>query len=120
MAQRWHDRAERYRSLSKEFAQRGFYPESCFFAHQAVEFLLKGRLIELSGSRPYTHSILALIRQLSSLMNKELSEDVTKCAKVLTEQYIESRYPDAKMLDYDRGDAEECVRCMELVFSYVA
>ena len=98
---------------------RGFYSEACFFAHQAVEFYIKGRLIELTGSRPYTHSIVALLEQLLSILQRRPSDEVVRCAKLLTEQYIGSRYPDARMLDYDRGDAEECLRCMELVLSNV-
>ncbi|MGC8544158.1 MAG: HEPN domain-containing protein, partial [Vulcanisaeta sp.] len=35
------------------------------------------------------------------------------------EQYIGSRYPDVRMLDYDKDDAEDCLRCMEMVMNYV-
>ncbi|GAB6943478.1 HEPN domain-containing protein [Vulcanisaeta sp. JCM 14467] len=119
MASRWYARAERYRALSRDMLNRGFYPEACFFAQQATEFYLKGRLIELTGSRLYTHSIIALLNQVDSILNKPLNDEVIRCAKLLTEQYIGSRYPDARMLDYDRTDAEDCVKCMEMVMSYV-
>ncbi len=98
---------------------RGLYNEACFFAHQAVEFYIKGKLIELTGSRPYTHSIAALLEQLLGILQRRPNGEVVKCAKLLTEQYVSSRYPDARMLDYDRDDAEECLRCMELVLSNV-
>ncbi|MGC9179732.1 MAG: HEPN domain-containing protein [Vulcanisaeta sp.] len=62
----------------------GFYPETCFFAQQAVEFYLKGKLIELTGSRLYTYSIIALLNQVVSILNKPLSNDIIKCAKLLT------------------------------------
>ena len=119
MASRWYARANRYRELSRDMLGRSYYPEACFFAQQAVEFYLKGRLIELTGSRLYTHSIVTLLRQVASVLNKPLSDDIIRCAKLLTEQYIGSRYPDARMLDYDRADAEDCVKCMEMVMNYV-
>jgi len=90
-----------------------------FFAQQAAEFYLKGKLIELTGSRLYTHSIVALLNQVISILNKPLSNDIIKCAKLLAEQYIGSRYPDVRMLDYDKDDAEDCLRCMEMVMNYV-
>ncbi|WP_439959501.1 HEPN domain-containing protein [Vulcanisaeta thermophila] len=38
-----------------------------------------------------------------------------RCAKLLSEHYIGARYPNARLLDY----AEECIKCMELVFQHV-
>lgn len=43
----------------------------------------------------------------------------SSAAPNLTEQYIASRYPDARMLEYDRGDGEECIKCMEELFHAV-
>ncbi|MGC9136365.1 HEPN domain-containing protein [Caldivirga sp.] len=119
MSSRWFNRAERYRELSRDMVNRGLYDEACFFAQQAVEFYIKGKLIELTGARPYTYSIVALLEQLLSILQRKPRGEVIKCAKTLTEQYISSRYPDARMLDYDRDDAEECIKCMELVLSNV-
>mgnify|MGYP001626454780 CR=1 FL=1 len=119
VAERWFRRGERYKALAYEFYQRGLYPEACFFAQQAAEFLLKGRLIEATGSRPYTHSIYHLVKMLFEALGAELGEGVARCAKYLTEQYIGSRYPDARMLDYDRWDAEQCIKCLEEVWRSV-
>jgi len=105
--------------LALELLQRGFYAETCFFAQQAAEFLLKARLIELTGSRPYTHSVLHLLELLARLLGREMGGDVVRCAKYLTEQYVASRYPDARLLDHDRADAEECIRCLELIHGVV-
>jgi len=119
VAERWYRRGERYKALAHEFHQRGLHPEACFFAQQAAEFLLKGRLIETTGSRPYTHSVYHLVKMLSEVLGTELEEDVARCAKYLTEQYIVSRYPDARMLDYDREDAEQCIKCLEKIWTSV-
>ncbi len=40
----------------------------------------------------YTHSIIALLNQVDSILNKPLNDEVIRCAKLLTEQYIGSRY----------------------------
>ncbi|WP_243679055.1 HEPN domain-containing protein [Vulcanisaeta distributa] len=89
------------------------------FAQQAAEFYLKGKLIELTGSRLYTYSIVTLLNQVASILSKPINNDLIRCAKLLTKQYIGSRYPDARMIDYDKDDAEDCLRCMEMVMNYV-
>ncbi|MGC8582986.1 MAG: HEPN domain-containing protein [Thermoproteus sp.] len=119
MADRWLSRAERYRALAVEFLQRGYYPEACLFAQQAAEFLLKGRLIEAIGSRPYTRSVYHLVKLLYESLGRGLDAEVVRCAKYLTEQYVGSRYPDARMLEHDREDAEECIKCLEVVWNSV-
>ena len=115
VAERWFRRAERYRELAEEMAGRGFYAEACFFAQQAAEFALKGLILALSGARPYTHSIYALLR----IAGIGAGEDLTRCAKLLTEQYIAARYPDARVEEYDELDAEECLRCMRVILRAV-
>ncbi|WP_243665847.1 HEPN domain-containing protein [Vulcanisaeta sp. JCM 16159] len=54
-----------------------------FFAQQVVDFYLKGKLIELTGSRLYTHSIVTLLNQAISILNKPINNDLIKCAKLL-------------------------------------
>lgn len=93
MASRWYARAERYRTLSRDMLNRGFYPpRSMLFAQQAAEFYLKGKLIELTGSRLYTYSIVTLLNQVASILSKPINNDLIRCAKLLTKQYIGSRY----------------------------
>jgi len=104
--EKWIERAKRYAALAREVATRGFYPEACLFAQQAA--YLKGLLIKATGARPYTHSILHLLRSYLTLSGREPSEEEAKCAKLLTEHYLGARYPDARMLEYDDKDAEEC------------
>lgn len=117
MGAKWIARAERYRQLSEEFFHRG--SRGVFFAQQAAEFYLKGRLVELAGIRPYTYSILHLLKLLAQAGGLQLDDAMVKCAKYLTEQYIGSSYPDARMLEYDREDAEECLRCMSAILGRV-
>ena len=105
--------------LARDMVSRGFYPEACLFAQQAAEFYLKGLLIKLTGSRPYTYSVLHLLRSYLSLLGREPDENVAMCAKLLSEQYIGARYPDARLLEYDRDDAEMCLKCLEVVLHAV-
>lgn len=119
MYERWLARARRYAELAKEMASRGLYPEACLFAQQAAEFHLKGLLIKATGSRPYTNSILHLLRSYLSILGREVGEEAVRCAKLLTEHYLGARYPDARLLEYDEGDAEECLRCLDVVLHAV-
>jgi len=115
--EKWIERAKRYAALAREMATRGFYPEACLFAQQAAELYLKGLLIKATGARPYTHSILHLLRSYLALSGREPGEEEARCAKLLTEHYLGARYPDARMLEYDAKDAEECLRCMDAVLN---
>lgn len=90
-----------------------------FFAQQAIELYLKGKLVELTGSRPYTYSILQLLSLLAQTLGVAVDVELARCAKYLTEQYIGARYPDARMLEHDRDDAEECIRCMTAIWGRV-
>jgi len=115
--EKWVERAMRYATLAREMAARGFYPEACLFAQQAAELYLKGLLIKATGARPYTHSILHLLKSYLALSGREPGEEETKCAKLLTEHHLGARYPDARMLEYDDKDAKECLRCMDAVLN---
>ena len=42
-----------------------------------------------------------------------------RCAEALEMHYIQARYPDARINDYRRWEAEEAIRCMEVVWNYV-
>lgn len=72
----------------------------------------------MTGSRPYTRSVLHLLRSLS-LLGREPDENAAMCAKLLSEQHVGARYPDARLLEYDRDDAETCLKCLEAVLHAV-
>ena len=94
------------------------YDIACFSCQQAVEFYLKGKIIEKSGSKPYTHSLVELLRILEEL-GHEVPEDIKKCAKRLAEHYTQARYPDARLTEYEREEAEEAIKCMERILEHV-
>lgn len=110
---RWFDRAERYYRLAHELFERGYYPESCFYAQQSIEFLLKGLMIKFLGVRPYTHDLIMIYESIKEFINRELDDKLRRCLKFLSEQYMGSRYPDVRIIEYDIGEARECIECLE-------
>jgi HEPN domain-containing protein len=100
-------------------SKRGAYDLACFLAQQSAEFLLKGVLIREVGARPLTHSLYEMAKRLALVRAVELSEDVAKCAKSLEEHYVQARYPDARLGPYERWEAEECLRCLEMLWRWI-
>lgn len=106
-----------------EYAEKdledGRYDSSSFFAQQAVEMLLKGVLLKITGARPYTHAISEMLNTLSSQYSTPVPEEIMKCAVKLERHYLSSRYPDALISEYNKWDAEEAIDCMRRIFCYV-
>ncbi|ABP50406.1 MULTISPECIES: HEPN domain-containing protein [Pyrobaculum] len=119
VAERWLDKARKFRDYAKEDLAIGRFDSAAFFAQQAVELLLKGVLIKLGGSRPLTHSVAELLQYLAELAGREAPPDVVRCAEALEQHYVQARYPDARINDYRKWEAEEAVKCMEVVWGYV-
>ncbi|MFP3174115.1 MAG: HEPN domain-containing protein [Vulcanisaeta sp.] len=95
------------------------FDSASFFAQQTIEMLFKGLLIKLTGTRPIIHSTAELLQYLAKTLNVQPLNDVMRCAEALEMHYIQARYPDARINDYRRWEAEEAIRCMEVVWSYV-
>ena len=73
-------------------------------------------LIKEVGARPMTHSLYEMAKRLSALKNAELGEEAAKCAKALEQHYVQSRYPDARIGEYERWEAETCLKCLEEIW----
>lgn len=102
----WIRKALRFRDYAEEDLRSGRYDSAAFFAQQAAEFLLKGVLIKLTGSRPLTHAVSELLAYLAKTLEKPVPEDVMKCAEALETHYIQARYPDARLNEYRKWEAE--------------
>lgn len=113
MHTRWIKRAERYYELAHRMFELRYYPEACFYAQQCIEFLLKGLSIKYVGARPYTHDLLVMYSGLREYLGVDVDEGKLYCLKYLTEHYIGSRYPDARISEYDLDDARRCIECLE-------
>ena len=66
-----------------------------------------------------THSTSELLAYLAKILDKSVPEDVMRCAESLESHYVQARYPDARLNEYRRWEAEEAVKCMESIWSYV-
>ena len=115
---RWFEKAERFRRAAYSELEAGRYDIACFMAQQAAELALKGCLIRLTGSRPYTH-LLSELLEILFRVSGERDEGALACARVLEEHHLQARYPNARMKDYLRAEAEEAIRCMEAILGYV-
>ncbi|MEM1597295.1 MAG: HEPN domain-containing protein [Pyrobaculum sp.] len=71
----------------------------------------KGVLIAKTGSS-VTHSVSELLHYLAKAFGEESSEEVARCA--VEQHYVQARYPDARVNDYRKWEAEEEVKCMEI------
>ena len=119
MADPWINKARRFRDYAREDLANNRFDSASFFAQQSVELLIKGLLIKLTGSRPITHLTSELLQYLMKLLGREAPQNVVRCAELLEQHYVQARYPDARINDYRRWEAEEAVKCMDLVWDYV-
>ncbi|AAL63799.1 conserved hypothetical protein [Pyrobaculum aerophilum str. IM2] len=115
----WIKKALRYRDYAREDLINNRYDSAAFFAQQSVEFLLKGVLIKLTGSRPLTHSLSELLALLAKVLGVSVPEEAMRCAEALESHYIQARYPDARLNEYRKWEGEEAVKCMEALWEYV-
>ncbi len=114
----WKTKAERFRKAAESEFEEGRYDVASFSAHQAVELYLKGIIIERTGSKPYTHLLTELLSILFELFGSR-DEKVMRCASSLEVHYLQARYPDSRLKDYTREEAEEALRCMEVILNFV-
>ncbi len=118
MTEKWFERSQMYQELASESLEKQRYDFSCYSAQQAVDFYLKGLLIQITGARPYSHSLTTLLRALAGT-GIEVPPRVTECARALSEHYLQARDPDARLNDYTREEAAEAIRRMEVMIDFL-
>jgi len=76
--------------------EKGRYDLAAFNIEQAVQLYVKTKLLELLGEFPRTHSLVALLRELSRVFKEEEVEKFRKenigMLTKLSDVYITSRY----------------------------
>lgn len=115
----WLAKAERFRRYAKEDLEKSRFDSAAFYSHQSVELLLKAFLIKLTGARPLTRSTSELLAILSRALDGRIPESVIRCSEELEQHYVQARYPDARISEYRRWEAERAIECMEVIWSYV-
>jgi len=108
-------RATGFLNSAIERLNAGDYDLACFMCEQAVQLYLKGKILELSGEIPRTHSIRQLLSILSQLLEKQIEFD-RKSVIFLENAYINARY---LSFVYEREDAEEAIKIAREVISLV-
>lgn len=111
------ERAENFLANAEELAAKGNYDLAAFNLEQYCQLILKYHLLVKVGTYPRTHSLMSLLRSLSTLTNslKELLSD-NKSIIMLTkieDAYIGSRYLPRK---YEKGEVEEMLKFVKEVF----
>lgn len=118
----WFDEAVDDLEAAVELYRVGKWSKACFFSHQAVEKCLKALLMKKLGVYRRTHSVKALLDEITSRIN--MPEDLVRAAAKLDRYYIPTRYPNAwpslaPHKHYSREDAEEAVTTARRVLDYV-
>ncbi len=113
--EKWMEKAKRFLQVAKRDLDDGYYDFAALNSQQAAEFALKALLIKKTGFKPYTHSISELLDALSEVL--DVPDTLREC-EGLEEHYVQARYPDARLRDYRREEAEKAVDCAEVIVSY--
>ena len=94
----WFTSAGQFFVHSEDAAARGWYPKAAFELHQATERYLATALLVFTETKPRTHDLEVLRKQISALhpllaepFPRATAED-ERLFKLLKKAYIESRY----------------------------
>jgi len=121
----WYKRARHDLEKARDDLERGWYPDSCFYAQQAREKILKAYL-RSKGVIVRTHrdEELLLLARDQGLNVDDLLKDADVLEE-LSDQYLAPCYPNfrgrvaRKLEDYDKGLAESCLRMVMRIWSKV-
>ena len=107
-------RASDFLGLAREALRRGNYDISCFLSEQSSQLHLKSVLLEEVGDYLRTHSIRALLAEVSKSFGGEEFRGFIKKNRVrliaLEDAYIIARYAPTS---YTKEDAEDMINLAE-------
>ena len=115
LAQDWFNSADRVLEDAILLDREGGHSDTiCFHCQQAAEKYLKGFIV-LNGldikDKFKTHDLLQLLNYCLNF-NPKLKELAQGC-KILTEYYVESRYPPDAPKDYPKKEAKQAIEFAE-------
>jgi HEPN domain-containing protein len=106
----WIDSAAYDLETGRSLLEAKRFPYALFFAHLALEKILKALVVKAAQAHaPYTHSLTLL----ASKTNLEVSDSVLDRLAEYTEFHLESRYPDEKKEFYEKCTEEFARRKFE-------
>ena len=115
----WIQKGKEFLEESENAFNRDKYWITCFNAHQAAEFFLKGKLLAICGAFTFTHDLALLLKELSDCTPIELPQDILLAAQFVTPHYIGSRYPGSKGINYDKSLAQNCLMMSKKIIDWV-
>jgi len=99
----WTESAEYDLETGKNLLESKKFPYALFFAHLAIEKVLKAIVVKSTGEHaPYTHSLVMLAKTASI----EIDDKVLDQLAEYMEFHIEARYPDERK-DFYKKCSEE-------------
>ena len=117
-SEKWIAKSLKFKELASRSLEEKSYDFASFFAQQAVEFYLKGMLVQRAGVKSYSHSLTVLIESLIEA-GVAVPRDVRDCTRKLGEHYLQALYADARITDYREDEAKEALRCMEVTLDFL-
>lgn len=104
----WLEKSEENLKWAEDNLKAGNFPLVCYLSQQAVELLLKGYIYSQNKIPPKTHQLIRLAK-VSEKLGLKVKSLLPKLA-ILSEYYLESRYPDQleKNLDNKKVAAMAC------------
>jgi HEPN domain-containing protein len=112
--ERWIDMAAEDMGVAEAAWGLGYYPSCLFHCQQAIEKTLKAGLVEHGESVPKIHDLPALVHRLGLQIDREDLDFLGR----LTEQYIPTRYGDAR-IEYPREVAENYFETTKRLHSWL-
>jgi HEPN domain-containing protein len=114
---RWLRKAEENLRVAEVTLKEDLYAYSCFHAQQAAELALKALIILRKGYQPFTHLLTELAAEVSDDASLRLPS--AEELRWLQEQYVQSRYPNARLSEYTREEAVKAVEVARRVINEV-
>ena len=102
MYNEWFRRTEQFLRAAKRALQEGDFEIACFLAQQYAELLLKAVLLLLTGSKPYTHDLVELLRLVSEVSGIVPDDSILDAAEKLTPHCVLARYANRTVKVYGK------------------
>ncbi|MEN2975314.1 MAG: HEPN domain-containing protein [Candidatus Caldarchaeales archaeon] len=114
------ERAEAFLENAERLVNEGKYDLAAFSIEQYCQLMLKFKLLLKTGTYPRIHSILGLLRLLSSL-SKDVKDFVEDSQNILYLTKIEDTYIGARYLPrrYEESEVKDMLKFVKEVFKAV-
>lgn len=118
LAAEWFEKGMHDFSDAVLLLRNGGYTDTiCFHCQQAAEKYIKGFLVFNRVKPKLVHNLLVLLRQCFKVDSsfKDLSDE----CRLLTQYYIESRYPLGAPILYTKEEAEGALKAGERIINFI-